>query len=59
MKKLTVLACALFALGLSLNSCAPSRGCNGNWYNNRNVQVQPEINEITPTCYNVEAREDI
>lgn len=59
MKKLTLLICTLSVTALLFSSCSSSRGCNGNWYNNRNVQVQPETNDVEATCYKVELREEI
>jgi len=59
MKKLTILACALSLFAMSFSSCSSSRGCNGNWYNNRNVQVQPESTDAQTTCYRVETKENI
>lgn len=59
MKKLTFLACALSLFAMTFSSCSSSRGCNGSWYNNRNVQVQPESTDTNATCYHVEIRENI
>lgn len=41
MKKLLIVCCAFMLVGL-MSSC--NRNCNGNWYNNRNVQVEPQEN---------------
>ncbi|MEM6726820.1 MAG: hypothetical protein AAF598_22470 [Bacteroidota bacterium] len=36
MKNVSLLLLIISVIGLS--SCSARRGCNGNWYNNRNVQ---------------------
>lgn len=59
MKKLIFIVCTLLIIGSTLSSCTSSRGCNGNWYNNRNVQVQPENTDIDATCYRIEIKENI
>ncbi|MEM7102034.1 MAG: hypothetical protein AAF502_02810 [Bacteroidota bacterium] len=45
MKKLVFGLLTFFVIG-SLSSCVSNRGCNGSWYNNRNVQVEPAKQQL-------------
>ena len=56
MKNLAIAAIVLFA-GSLMVSCGGSKGCGkGNWYNNRNTNIQQQMdNNVTTIAIEAEA----
>ena len=55
MKNLAIAAIVLFA-GASMVSCGGSKGCKGNWYGNRNTNIQQQMdNNVTTIAIEAEA----